>query len=494
MKTLLFRIFALSLCLTIFPIIGSAANLLLEDFETPTGLNGASNPDFNAPIGSGNWVYQNTTNSGRNSDNSGDVPTNGGRNQVLYFNNYHYARYTLDHAWGAGNTYMLSFNASEQSWADSWDRGINVSIMEEGGTVLWTYLAILPQYTGGGSPWTADQTFNYIVPASAFSGGTPGTNILLEFDPQSGRTYNRGLYLDNVDFSEGTPPADNDPPTPDPMTFVIPPTQVDHQHVYMKATFAVDDTLGIAEYLFENFTTGTNSGWQSAQYWTQANVTLNTLYQYRVKARDFSSNQNETAWSSLSNVIVPPYSSSGILLAAGNFETPGDYLNGELNWDFIGWDRNTAKVRTGGGDGIPVDTTNQVIQFESTGYYLFTNTTHNWSPNDSYQLDLNVSPQSWSGGSQRYFEVSLEQASDGTQLWSQEDPVPLYDNFQQNPWTAAQTFSYSISASTFSAGTPGEPLRLKIENTNTGARGIYIDNVVLVLRQVFAKGTIIKIE
>ncbi len=55
----------------------------------------------------------------------------------------------------------------------------------------------------------------------------------------------------------------------------------------------------------------------------------------------------------------------------------------------------------------------------------------------------------------------------------------MYNNFGGNPWTAAQTFTFTIDASTFTAGTEGEPLMLRIGSS--GFRGTYFDNVSLTL-------------
>ena len=55
--------------------------------------------------------------------------------------------------------------------------------------------------------------------------------------------------------------------------------------------------------------------------------------------------------------------------------------------------------------------------------------------------------------------------------------LPHYDNFGRNPWTAAQTFSWTIWAKDFTTGIPGELLRLRI--ASSGFRGIYVDNVLL---------------
>ena len=466
-----------------------ATNLILDDFEDPVVSSGCTL----APFSGGNWIYEDTTIKARNYPAQSDFPSPGAAyNQGYQFEwDGRYLRYDLDHAWGAGNTYILSFNSSEMNWGNASDRAINPSIKEQNGTVLWTLTQELPQYSGGGSAWTADQTFSYVVPASSFTTGTPGTNIRVEFET-GGSGFSRGVYFDNVDFSEGTAPAGNTPPSPDPMTFTFSPAAVDHQHVYMKATYAFDSYIGEGEYIFENYTTGTNSGWQSDRVWTQANLNTNTLYQFRVKARDLSSNQNETAWSALSNITIAPYSGDGIFLVGGNYQVPSDYVNGEQNFSFVGWgDTNQTRVRYGNADGAPESNSNRLIQFEQTASYITYDMTKTWSTADSYQLNINVSPQSWSGATQRYFTALLEQ-QDGTDLWTETAAVPLYNSFQGNPWGTDQTYSFSISGASFLGGSPGQPLRLTIKGSNSGGRGIFIDNVVF--RQVFAKGTVIRIE
>ncbi len=55
--------------------------------------------------------------------------------------------------------------------------------------------------------------------------------------------------------------------------------------------------------------------------------------------------------------------------------------------------------------------------------------------------------------------------------------MPKYDGFGRNAWTEAQTFTFEIDASTFTTGTEGQPLSVKI--AHSGQRGIYFDNVML---------------
>jgi subtilisin family serine protease len=97
--------------------------------------------------------------------------------------------------------------------------------------------------------------------------------------------------------------SDTDPPTPDPMTWATTPYATSHSSISMTAATA-SDTSGV-EYFFECTTVGNcnDSGWQDSSTYEDTNLTLETTYTYRVKARDKSSNQNETAFSTEESVI-----------------------------------------------------------------------------------------------------------------------------------------------------------------------------------------------
>jgi hypothetical protein len=91
--------------------------------------------------------------------------------------------------------------------------------------------------------------------------------------------------------------SDTDPPTPDPMTWASPPAAVDAYSITMTATTATDPS-GV-EYYFECTVGGGNdSGWQDSTTYLDTGLSPDTLYTYRVKARDKSPGQNETGWSS----------------------------------------------------------------------------------------------------------------------------------------------------------------------------------------------------
>jgi hypothetical protein len=90
--------------------------------------------------------------------------------------------------------------------------------------------------------------------------------------------------------------SDTDPPTPDPMTWASPPTAVDATSITMTATTASDPS-GV-QYYFECTAGGGNdSGWQDSSTYADSGLSPETLYTYRVRARDRSANYNETGWS-----------------------------------------------------------------------------------------------------------------------------------------------------------------------------------------------------
>jgi hypothetical protein len=102
---------------------------------------------------------------------------------------------------------------------------------------------------------------------------------------------------------------DSTPPAPAPY---IESTVATPTSIAMFATIAYDDSD--VEYYFENTAgNGNDSGWQDDPNYTDVGLDPNTEYGYRVRARDRSSNQNETPWSEtvlfttlLSPDLIPP--------------------------------------------------------------------------------------------------------------------------------------------------------------------------------------------
>ena len=94
--------------------------------------------------------------------------------------------------------------------------------------------------------------------------------------------------------------SDITPPTPNPMTWEVPPDQTGTTSISMVATTASDPTTPI-DYYF-NFTSsptggtgGSSSGWQSGTSYVNSGLQANHQYGYRVKAVD--GYDNETSYS-----------------------------------------------------------------------------------------------------------------------------------------------------------------------------------------------------
>ncbi len=112
-------------------------------------------------------------------------------------------------------------------------------------------------------------------------------------------------YLDAVEIFAGTSGPDTTPPTPDPMTFAAAPYATGSSSIAMTATTA-SDTSGV-EYFFQcTAGGGHDSGWQDSASYEDTGLSPETQYTYAVKARDKSSNQNETAYSGTASAITDP--------------------------------------------------------------------------------------------------------------------------------------------------------------------------------------------
>ena len=83
--------------------------------------------------------------------------------------------------------------------------------------------------------------------------------------------------------------TDITPPTPDPMTWSDEPIGTSHDTITMSATNATD--VNGVEYYFECIENSTfDSGWQDDRVYAATSMLSNTVYSFRAKARDKSSN------------------------------------------------------------------------------------------------------------------------------------------------------------------------------------------------------------
>lgn len=114
-----------------------------------------------------------------------------------------------------------------------------------------------------------------------------------------------------------------DPPQPDPAAWASPPSATGTTSVSMTAVPAADDS-GV-EYFFECVASGCHdSGWQEAPEYEDVDLAPDHAYAYRVKVRDRSLNQNETAWSPEASVTTDadPGTRAGLEAAYFDLDEP----------------------------------------------------------------------------------------------------------------------------------------------------------------------------
>lgn len=95
--------------------------------------------------------------------------------------------------------------------------------------------------------------------------------------------------------------GDETPPSPVPEIASI--AAISDSQIIMSSS-TVTDNFSNVEYIFSNTVTAATSGWTSSTNWTDIGLTEDTPYFYRVKARDTSALQNETAWSAIAEATT----------------------------------------------------------------------------------------------------------------------------------------------------------------------------------------------
>jgi GH35 family endo-1,4-beta-xylanase len=141
------------------------------------------------------------------------------------------------------------------------------------------------------------------------SGGNPEVHTIELVDAPGTSQY-------TLKIGTGVPP-DNNAPRMDSIAWLSPPQAHSPDVVLMTAPQA-NDTSGVL-YYFNNVTDPNHdSGWQESSFYADSGLTSNTNYTYRFKARDKSTQQNETPFSDTTTVRTP--SSSGNILVNAGFE------------------------------------------------------------------------------------------------------------------------------------------------------------------------------
>ena len=184
-------------------------------------------------------------------------------------------------------------------------------------------------------------------------------------DGSSSTFGNPNIYADGAkvqDFNELRNIPDTGTPTPNPLTWANVPTTISSTSIAMKATTA-SDASGV-EYYFECTSGGGNSsGWQDSPYYKDKWLVPNTVYTYRVKARDKSPALNETGWSDTALAITKLAPTT---LISDNFET------GFGNWTTDGGSCTWIRYK---GDAPPTNTgPNHDNTIGTTGWYIYVET------------------------------------------------------------------------------------------------------------------------
>jgi lysophospholipase L1-like esterase/fibronectin type 3 domain-containing protein len=120
-------------------------------------------------------------------------------------------------------------------------------------------------------------------------------------------------------------PDDNEPPTPNPATWLSTPSAISGSIISMTATTG-SDAHGPVQYSFEETSSnpgGTDSGWQSSSSYTDTGLSPTTMYTYRVRMRDDLNN-------------IGGYSSSKSAITLGGYEESGGVLSMEAENGMLG--------------------------------------------------------------------------------------------------------------------------------------------------------------
>jgi len=137
-------------------------------------------------------------------------------------------------------------------------------------------------------------------------------------------------YFDNLALYATDTSSDTAAPTPTNMEWIGLPTSSVSNSIAMQAATAVDDN-GV-QYFFTNTVNGNVSGWQESPIWSDTGLTPGVTYSYKVKARDKSSNTNETNWSAEESAECEPH-----IILYESFEVPSILLRPATVLSFNAW-------------------------------------------------------------------------------------------------------------------------------------------------------------
>ena len=188
---------------------------------------------------------------------------------------------------------------------------------------------------------TTDANGYYEIPVpNGWSGVITLKKAEYTFDP-NGRSYTNVTGNEpNQDYTTTYTP-DLTPPEPDPMIWASLPAATGLTSITMTAMTASDDTPPVMYYFECTNYSAASSSWQTNTTYVANGLSPGTEYTFRVKARDSSAAQNETAWS-----ITASATTLSSPLAWDNFESGG--WAGGVGWSG-GWSHSGDSAVTTSG-------------------------------------------------------------------------------------------------------------------------------------------------
>jgi len=159
-------------------------------------------------------------------------------------------------------------------------------------------------------------TGNYQASHFKDQGGIPSTAIgIMQPAMAGGVTFHPNYMkasdltaMDAIGWDHSNGPLDTSPPTPNPMTFAVPPTALGPNSIMMSAVTATDAQNNTITYFFDYLGAGglgaEDSSWQSFTTYNDLGLQENTSYSYCVRARDSAPTPNETTCSTPASTAV----------------------------------------------------------------------------------------------------------------------------------------------------------------------------------------------
>lgn len=208
---------------------------------------------------------------------------------------------------------MMRYEPNSMTLYDSYLPNVIADINEQANQFVTVDFDISPSdkglyFTVDGDPCDSHRTFVWLTGHSHTLGApltqTGGDGYVYEFDSwtDGGNSTHEIMPMSDETYIV-TYTVDNQPPTPDPMSWENEPCAISSTAITMVATSASDPQGNGVEYYFEETSGnpgGSDSGWQDSSTYTDYDLLPNTTYAYTVKARDKSLNAelNVTAPSS----------------------------------------------------------------------------------------------------------------------------------------------------------------------------------------------------